>query len=173
MKAQGRPRVRARASARIVIFLNPQEKAYCNNPHGSDSKPAVHSMYLSYLSPPPPFISNPPAGSSITGCRSTSYTLLTRYKSHTPLNRTNARAFAWNPEESVSDTRTAAFPMAAKKTRFEGGKPRGWIVERRAAASAKICTNGIRKAIPEYRRGLLFYGPLNYLWSSDCSYEFI
>ena len=165
----------ARAIARIVIFLNPQEKAYCNNPHGSDSKPAVHSMYLSYLFPPPPFISNLPAGSSITGCRSTSYTLLTRYKSHAPLNRTNARAaFAWrNPEESVSDTRTAAFPMAAKKTPFEGGKPRGWIIERRAAAPAKICTNGIRKAIPEYRQGFLFYGPLNYSWSSDCLCESI
>lgn len=140
--------------------MNPQEKAYCNNPRGSDSKPAVHSMYLSYPSPPPPFISNPPAGFSITGCRSTSYTFLTRYKSHAPLNRTNATAFAWNPEE-VSRMRERwlfRWQQGKRGSKVESrvGGSLFRIVERRAAAPAKICTNRIRKAIPECIAGVSY-----------------
>lgn len=135
MRARARARVRSLARslarARIVIFLNPQEKAYCNNPRSSDSKPAVHSMYLSYPTPPPPpFISNPPARSSITGCRrSTSYTLLlTRYKSHAPLNRTNAAlaAFAWNSEEVSRDVSSGGFFDGSGKNEIRRWKT-AWV----------------------------------------------
>jgi len=163
--------------ARIVIFLNPQEKAYCNNPRGSDSKPAVHSMYLSYLFPPPLFISNPPTGSSITGCRSTSYTLLTRYKSHAPLNRTNAARMGSLCVKKCLEL-LGGFSDGSKKN-----KVRRW-----KTAWMNRCFVSSREELPLSRRFaqmesgkqfrsiagvFLFYRSHDDSWNSDCSQEFI
>lgn len=113
--------------ARIVIFLNPQEKAYCNNPRGSDSKPAVHSMYLSYPPPANPALHFQPS-CGILHHRlpfHLSYTLLTRYKSRVPLNRTSVvrgRPRRGIRKECASGARD--FSDSAIRRKVES---RGWI----------------------------------------------
>lgn len=126
--------------ARIVIFLNPQEKAYCNNPRGSDSKPAAHSMYLSY---PPSLLPRRPSILPLDLHFQPSYGilhhsllwllhsspppctfLLTCYKSHALLNRTQTRtSCAKNPESASRGLNWILQSPAIRGTSTKGGKP--------------------------------------------------